>query len=242
MSSEKRLTKYLKENYERMGINGRPTYNHTTVLDVDLTLGIVRIHNIDAEQQKMSSQGILFMKWTDILLKWEPSDFGNVESLVLPSDAVWMPDIVLLNLLEPSTLMFEARITVKSNGEVSYSPQYHFTSLCENAEKKELTCPLKFGSWVHSSKQINVMSSNVRADASFYKSSTSYELMTTNSETEKRTFKCCPDEEWTDLTYQVKLKRRPRPEDEEKDNAAMGLHTGSAIYIISLGVLMTVLH
>lgn len=36
-------------------------------------------------------------QWYDHRLKWEPSDYGGVEVLNIPSEELWKPDLVLYN-------------------------------------------------------------------------------------------------------------------------------------------------
>jgi hypothetical protein len=35
--------------------------------------------------------------WKDILMKWDPEDFGGVKEVRVPADKIWTPDIVLYN-------------------------------------------------------------------------------------------------------------------------------------------------
>lgn len=39
----------------------------------------------------------LWQEWTDYKLQWSPSDFDNVTSIRVPSELLWVPDIVLYN-------------------------------------------------------------------------------------------------------------------------------------------------
>ncbi|CAG7817021.1 unnamed protein product, partial [Allacma fusca] len=36
-------------------------------------------------------------KWTDYKLLWDPTEYGGVEQLYVPSEHIWLPDIVLYN-------------------------------------------------------------------------------------------------------------------------------------------------
>lgn len=38
-----------------------------------------------------------FKEWNDYKLKWNPDDYGGVETLHVPSEHIWLPDIVLYN-------------------------------------------------------------------------------------------------------------------------------------------------
>lgn len=39
----------------------------------------------------------LTLKWNDCQFSWNPGDYGGLESLRIPQDRVWVPDIVLFN-------------------------------------------------------------------------------------------------------------------------------------------------
>lgn len=39
----------------------------------------------------------ILQEWKDERLHWEPKFYGDVEKLYVPSDAIWIPDIVLYN-------------------------------------------------------------------------------------------------------------------------------------------------
>jgi nicotinic acetylcholine receptor len=39
----------------------------------------------------------LTLKWHDYHMQWDPQDYGGIESIRVPPDKVWLPDIVLFN-------------------------------------------------------------------------------------------------------------------------------------------------
>lgn len=62
-------------------------------------------------------------KWFDYKLKWDPNDYGGVEMLYVPSEQIWLPDVVLFNNWDGNyevTLMTKA--ILKWTGEVFWSP------------------------------------------------------------------------------------------------------------------------
>lgn len=121
--------------------------------------------------------------------------------------------------------MFDNMVQVKHTGQVLYVPSYKFRSLCVVAEGSEDSpeCPLTFGSWIHNSGRLHLFSSSERADAAFYVQNLDYELYTMNSVSLERTYKCCPDETYGDLTYTIRLRRRPKEDEGEgqEESAAM---------------------
>lgn len=41
---------------------------------------------------------VLFsQEWYDYKLKWNPDEYGGVDTLHVPSEHIWLPDIVLYN-------------------------------------------------------------------------------------------------------------------------------------------------
>ena len=40
---------------------------------------------------------LVFQAWHDYKLKWNPEDYGGVDTLYVPSQHIWLPDIVLFN-------------------------------------------------------------------------------------------------------------------------------------------------
>ena len=47
----------------------------------------------------MTTNVWLEQEWQDQKLTWNPSEYGNVKRLYVPSDKIWLPDIVLYNRL-----------------------------------------------------------------------------------------------------------------------------------------------
>lgn len=43
------------------------------------------------------SPNIELKEWQDYKLKWDPSEYGGVTELYVPSEHIWLPDIVLYN-------------------------------------------------------------------------------------------------------------------------------------------------
>ena len=39
----------------------------------------------------------LSQNWNDYKLKWNPQEYGGVRTLYVPSERIWLPDIVLYN-------------------------------------------------------------------------------------------------------------------------------------------------
>uniref|UniRef100_A0AC34RFT0 Neurotransmitter-gated ion-channel ligand-binding domain-containing protein n=1 Tax=Panagrolaimus sp. JU765 TaxID=591449 RepID=A0AC34RFT0_9BILA len=71
------------------------------------------------------------MQWYDYKLKWDPSKFNNIRKLHVPSDQIWIPDILLYNNAdgEPHISIMSDAI-VYYTGLVVWKPPSIYKSFC----------------------------------------------------------------------------------------------------------------
>ncbi|XP_076047801.1 acetylcholine receptor subunit beta-like 2 isoform X2 [Oratosquilla oratoria] len=100
-------------------------------------------------------------KWHDYKLQWNPDEYGGAEMLYVPSEHIWLPDIVLYNNADGNyevTLMTKA--TLKYTGEVVWKPPAIYKSSCEIDVEwfpfDEQSCVMKFGSWTYDGFQVDL--------------------------------------------------------------------------------------
>ena len=55
MSDEKRLITHLLENYEKVGVVGRPVYNTSDTVRVEYGLGLIQILDLDEKNQVLTT-------------------------------------------------------------------------------------------------------------------------------------------------------------------------------------------
>ncbi|KAH1021251.1 hypothetical protein HUJ04_010788 [Dendroctonus ponderosae] len=116
---------------------------------------------MNLKNQVMTTNLWVVQKWFDYKLKWEPGDYGGVEFLYVPSEHIWLPDIVLFNNADGNyevTLMTKA--TLKYTGEVNWEPPSIYKSSCEiNVQYfpfDEQSCLMKFASWTYNGLQVDL--------------------------------------------------------------------------------------
>lgn len=91
---EYRLTKYLMANYEK---SVRPIANSSLPVIVHYDVSIHQIIDVDEKNQILTTNCWITANWNDTHFMWNASDFGNVSTIRLPFDKVWLPDIILYN-------------------------------------------------------------------------------------------------------------------------------------------------
>ena len=55
MSAEKYLIKYLLDNYEHVGVVGRPVFNTSETINVSYGIGLIQVLNLDEKNQILTT-------------------------------------------------------------------------------------------------------------------------------------------------------------------------------------------
>ncbi|KOB76074.1 Nicotinic acetylcholine receptor alpha-2 subunit [Operophtera brumata] len=207
----KRLYDDLLSNYNRLI---RPVdKNNNTVL---VKLGLRLSQLIDLE-------------WEDHKFKWDPLEYGGVKELYVPSEHIWLPDIVLADGEYVVTTMTKA--VLHHTGKVMWTPPAIFKSSCEIDVRyfpfDQQTCFLKFGSWSYDGDQIDLKHINqkkgdnmveVGIDLREYYPSVEWDILGVPAERHERYYPCCqepyPEQTFldpnfvSDIFFNITLRRK----------------------------------
>uniref|UniRef100_A0AAG5CQ64 Uncharacterized protein n=1 Tax=Anopheles atroparvus TaxID=41427 RepID=A0AAG5CQ64_ANOAO len=214
----KRLYDDLLSNYNRLI---RPVVNNTETLTVWLGLKLSQLIEVSLRNQVMTTNLWVKQKWFDYKLKWDPEEYGGVEMLYVPSEQIWLPDIVLYNNWDGNyevTLMTKA--TLRYTGEVFWEPPAIYKSSCEmNVEYfpyDEQTCLMKFGSWTYNGAQVElrhldqIPGSNlvqIGIDLSEFYLSVEWDILEVPASRNEEYYPCCP-EPFSDITFKLTMRRK----------------------------------
>lgn len=214
----KRLYDDLLSNYNRLI---RPVVNHTETLTVWLGLKLSQLIEMNLKNQVMTTNLWVVQKWHDYKLRWDPEEYGGVEMLYVPSEHIWLPDIVLFNNADGNyevTLMTKAVLTY--TGEVVWKPPSIYKSSCEiNVQYfpfDEQSCLMKFGSWTYNGKQVDlkhmdqVTGSNivkVGIDLSEFYLSVEWDILAVPATRNEEYYPCCT-EPYSDITFKITMRRK----------------------------------
>nr|CAH8869954.1 unnamed protein product [Trichobilharzia regenti] len=107
-------------------------------LSVNLTYNVIQVVKLSHSDETLIISGWFTIRWVDYRLKWRPSDFGDLQSLLLSRNVqLWKPDLAFGNRKKQGSFHLSAsdnssRLQVESNGYVTW---LHGTVL-------ELSCPV----------------------------------------------------------------------------------------------------
>ncbi|XP_018019541.1 acetylcholine receptor subunit beta-like 2 [Hyalella azteca] len=214
----KRLYDDLLSNYNRLI---RPVANNTDILTVRLGLKLSQLIGVNLKNQIMTSNVWVVQKWHDYKLRWDPEEYGGVEMLYVPSEHIWLPDIVLYNNADGNyevTLMTKA--TLKYTGEVNWKPPAIYKSSCkidvEYFPFDEQSCIMKFGSWTYDGYMVDLKhmdqksgSNTVRVgiDLKEFYMSVEWDILEVPAERNQEYFPGV-EEPYPDITFYLTMRRK----------------------------------
>ncbi|XP_073468367.1 neuronal acetylcholine receptor subunit alpha-9 [Aquarana catesbeiana] len=190
----------------------RPVEDTDRALNVTLQITLSQIKDIDERNQILTAYLWIRQSWFDAYLTWNRDDYDGLDSIRIPSNMVWRPDIVLYNkaddeFSEPANtnvvLRYDGKITWDSPAitksscvvDVSYFP----------FDKQQ--CNLTFGSWTYNGNQVDIINAMDTGDLSDFVENVEWEMQGMPAVKNVITYGCC-SEPYPDITFTLILKRR----------------------------------
>ncbi|CAF0985474.1 unnamed protein product [Rotaria magnacalcarata] len=202
-SDESRLRATLLESYVP---EARPVTNTTTVTVVDVGLNIIQVMNLDEQNQVMTTNVQVTLKWQDEHLRWLPNEYNDQNRTVFSALEIWTPDIVLFNSAD---VAYSQRreyylLTVHWNGTVEWVYPDVFRSYCDVVITyfpfDKQNCTLEIQSWSRPSDELLVrhQPQNVRQQSQYIRTEWQvYEIVVQNATMNRYLW----------LVFQIKMKR-----------------------------------
>ncbi|VDM54060.1 unnamed protein product [Angiostrongylus costaricensis] len=219
--------RYAEQLYEDLlyyyNKNVRPVKNASESIKVKFGASLIRIIDVDEVNQVLTTNLWLEMQWFDYKLSWDPTRWGGIKKLHIPSDQIWIPDILLYNNAdgEPHiTIMSDA--LVYHNGLIVWKPPSIYKSFCpiniEYFPYDSQSCSLKFGGWSYNGFLLDVrqlprlcrkvaIRSYILFTTSFR--SLEWDLMSLTSQRHEQLYPgCCGQDFYIDVTFDIALRRK----------------------------------
>ncbi|KAK3727985.1 hypothetical protein QZH41_015939, partial [Actinostola sp. cb2023] len=157
-------------------------------------------------------------RWKDPSLVWNSSNYGNIKSININPENIWTPDIVLYNNVNfednGEQYLFKTKVVISSDGTVTWLSPNKLRSFCKiNIQYFPFDtqyCVIMFGSWTFDGLKLNLgfYQNYSAADLSKFSKNGEFELISADAKRNVIKYTCCPAP-YVDLTYTIKIKRRP---------------------------------
>ncbi|CAI9731186.1 neuronal acetylcholine receptor subunit alpha-10-like [Octopus vulgaris] len=166
------------------------------------------------QEQVLNSNIWLRFKWKDCNLVWNVSEYNGIESIVLPEDMIWIPDICLYDnseyVLKGIKEYYRARVF--HDGTVKYNFPSVLKSVCQIDIKHfpfdQQVCNLTFGSWAYTDNEVMVMNNKTDGDKTSYVKSSEWQLAELSINSYQRLYSCCKYT-FSEVVFTIRLSRKP---------------------------------
>ncbi|ERE82111.1 acetylcholine receptor subunit delta [Cricetulus griseus] len=172
LNEEQRLIQHLfkEKDYKK---ELRPVARKEDRVDVALSLTLSNLISLKEVEETLTTNVWIDHAWVDSRLQWDANDFGNITVLRLPSDMVWLPEIVLENNNDGSfKVSFACNVLVYNSGTVTWLPPTIYRSSCPISVTyfpfDWQNCSLKFSSLKYTAKEISLSLMQVEEDGRSY--------------------------------------------------------------------------
>uniref|UniRef100_A0A3P8UJ07 Cholinergic receptor, nicotinic, delta (muscle) n=1 Tax=Cynoglossus semilaevis TaxID=244447 RepID=A0A3P8UJ07_CYNSE len=160
-NEEERLINHL---IKERGYNKelRPVQRQQDAVDVYLALTLSNLISLKEVDETLLTNVWIEHTWIDYRLSWNTTEFDGIEILRLPTNMLWLPEIVLENNNDAQfEVAYYSNVLVSPNGLCYWLPPAIFRSSCSiNVNYFPFdwqNCTLKFVSLTYNAKEIRLM-------------------------------------------------------------------------------------
>ncbi|XP_065071937.1 neuronal acetylcholine receptor subunit alpha-10-like [Rhopilema esculentum] len=211
---ENSLFAKLLNNYN---VELRPVRHQHDQIQVQVDLGLTQIISMDEKHQVLIWNGWVKQYWNDHRLKWNTSQFGNIDDISVDKDIIWKPDMALYNNAKENfqLLSVEAqeKIIVTHSGNCFWAIPFVFRTICQLNVKyfpfDEQSCQFEIGSWAYTGDVFNISYKNPQGDLSQYSENSAWKVLKIDVAHKIGYYQCCP-EPFPSIIYTMQLRRRSR--------------------------------
>ncbi|KAI1727886.1 neurotransmitter-gated ion-channel ligand binding domain-containing protein [Ditylenchus destructor] len=215
-----KLEKFLMDHYNFKLIPRRDSGKAVTVR---FSIGLYQIIEVNEPQQYILLNAWIVERWKDDLLYWNPDRFDGLREIVLPREAVWIPDTTLYNSLvmndAESRRLHSVKITTLKHQktalvEMLYPTLYKFSCMLDLRffPFDVQHCLMRFGSWTHDNKAIDYFPHNETDDEAIGTKhcieNEGWNILSTDVLRREEKFQCC-ENNYTLLDFHIHIQRKP---------------------------------
>ncbi|XP_042538839.1 5-hydroxytryptamine receptor 3A isoform X2 [Dipodomys spectabilis] len=207
-----RLSDHLLAHYKK-GVRPVRDWRKPTTISIDVI--IYAILSVDEKNQVLTTYIWYRQFWTDEFLQWNPEDFDNITKLSIPTDSIWVPDILINEFVDMGKSPNIPYVYVQHKGEVQNYKPFQVVTACSlniyNFPFDVQNCSLTFTSWLHTIQDINIslwrLPDKVKSDKSIFMNQGEWELLAVL--TQFREFTMESSDCYAEMKFYLVIRRRP---------------------------------
>lgn len=190
----------------------RPTLEYQHTLLVNVSVNLIALHSLEERSQTLSATIWIDLEWTDVHLTWNRSEYNNIQSIIVPADKIWNPDICVTNEVTNNKCLVrsdDGKALLEHNGKVTIWWNKEVKTGCDVDISQypfdTQNCAIKIGTWYSVDEKIKLERKSDKLDLDNYSPNEEWDIVFSNV-TE------IPVEDelnFTDLKFSMVIDRRP---------------------------------
>uniref|UniRef100_A0A674N0N8 Cholinergic receptor, nicotinic, beta 5b n=1 Tax=Takifugu rubripes TaxID=31033 RepID=A0A674N0N8_TAKRU len=201
---EERLVSHLlaPDRYNKLI---RPAVNNSQQVTIYIQVSLAQLINPLLTEEMCFDQ-----VWHDYRLMWNPEEYEGIKKIRLPTQHIWLPDIVLYNNADGTyEVSYYSNAVISNNGEVNWLPPAIYKSACKIEVRDfpfdQQNCTLQFRSWTYDHTEIDLILVSDYASRDDFKPSGEWDIVSLPG----RKNEDPNDIRYLDITYDFIIKRKP---------------------------------
>ncbi|CAG04796.1 unnamed protein product, partial [Tetraodon nigroviridis] len=206
---EERLVSHLlaPDRYNKLI---RPAVNNSQQVTIYIQVSLAQLIHVNERDQIMTTNCWLSQVWYDYRLMWNPEEYEGIKKIRLPTQHIWLPDIVLYNNADGTyEVSYYSNAVISNNGEVNWLPPAIYKSACKIEVRDfpfdQQNCTLQFRSWTYDHTEIDLILVSDYASRDDFKPSGEWDIVSLPG----RKNEDPNDIRYLDITYDFIIKRKP---------------------------------
>ena len=161
----------------------RDVSDQESEVKVNVTLSILSIIELNEVEETLLAMGILYIKWFDERLAWDPDDYHGTKNIHALQNTIWKPEVVVSNPGRTMSLLGHERITTTHffNGSAHWSAGDLFKSYCSLDVTAypwdHQTCYFNLMVWGYKAHEVKLMTPSKEAIKTNFESNGAWELL-----------------------------------------------------------------
>ncbi|XP_021368600.1 neuronal acetylcholine receptor subunit alpha-10-like isoform X2 [Mizuhopecten yessoensis] len=195
--TEKLLFRDLFRTYDT---TPRPINNISLPVVIRFGVALNQILDLDEKRQVMTTSMWIQESWVDENLQWDPMDYAGLDTLMVASTYVWIPDVFIFNTaggeLDGFVNVTGSKLMIKSNGGIKWTVPLMIKSACSMDVKffpyDSQRCRINFGSWIYDGSKIDLQPYPTKPDLKEYMLNSEFDLLGVTLDRTVANETCCP--------------------------------------------------
>ncbi len=214
-TGEEKLYRELLHSYNK---NVRPVLDPKQAVEVNVTLTLANIIDIDEKHQSLTTLLWMRKEWYDPFLTWNEAEYPDIRHFVIQADQIWGPDLMVYNVLG-NTIQVAGEFFGKSeglevlpSGKVNHWTPLLLTSFCPM--QMELfpfdvqSCPIVLSPWIYDNTQLKLFPSENVAEIGEFEWDVSKKWIIKDFKAQKTEILYANTRKYDQINFMITLRRK----------------------------------